>query len=151
MVYDEPVDLPGPSIPQYHTFQAPPEIPTGYYAIMQGGWQIVQGEKPIYPPPPPVPTQEEIAAILIENIKTTTQKDLDDFARSRNYDDILSLCTYVTSNNPQFAAEGQRGVNLRDSTWATLYTIMGEVLAGVRPMPASYEEIKPELPELTWV
>ena len=79
-----------------------------------------------------------------------TQARLDDFARTRNYDGILSACTYATSSVPKFAAEGQYAVNARDMTWATLYTIMGEVQAGTRPMPTGFADIEADLPVLAW-
>ena len=80
----------------------------------------------------------------------TTQARLDTFARTRNYDGILSCATYATSTVPKFQSEGQYAVTARDATWATLYTIMGEVEAGVRPMPTTWEEVEAELPTLTW-
>ena len=95
--------------------------------------------------------QEAKAKALQESIVSATQKRLDDFARTRNYDGILSLCTYATSAVPKFAAEGQYGVNARDATWAKLYSIMGEVQAGTRPAPVGFADIEPELPVLEWL
>lgn len=90
----------------------------------------------------------------IEQIKTLivqqTQHRLDTFAKTRNYDGILSLCTYATSGVPKFQAEGQYGVTSRDATWDKLYTIMSEIEAGTRPMPTGYSEIEGELPVLVW-
>jgi hypothetical protein len=87
---------------------------------------------------------------LRADIVTKTQARLDNFASSRNYAGILSLCTYATSTNAKFQAEGQYGVEARDETWAKLYEILAEVEAGTRPAPSSYAEIEPELPELQW-
>lgn len=87
---------------------------------------------------------------LQKNIVEATQQRLDDFARTRNYDGILSLCTYATSTNAKFQAEGQYGVEARDATWAKLYEILAEVEAGTRPVPTGYAEIEPELPALVW-
>ena len=98
-------------------------------------------------------TDEEkatVARAIQNDIVSNTQKRLDDFARTRNYDNILSACTYATSAVPKFAAEGQYCVNARDNTWATLYTILAEVQAGTRPMPSGYEDIEPLLPVLEW-
>ena len=78
------------------------------------------------------------------------QQRLDDFARTRGYDGIMSACTYAASTNAKFAAEGQYCVEARDATWATLYQIMDDVLAGTRAMPSSYADIEPELPVLEW-
>jgi hypothetical protein len=85
-----------------------------------------------------------------EEIVSQTQKRLDDFAATRNYDGILSVCTYATSSVPKFLAEGQYCVDIRDATWATLYTLLATVQAGTRAMPLGYSEIEPELPALTW-
>ena len=79
-----------------------------------------------------------------------TQSRLDDFAKTRSYDGILSLATYATSIVPKFQTEGQYGVTARDATWAKLYEVMAEVEAGTRPMPAGYSDIEGELPELSW-
>ncbi len=83
-------------------------------------------------------------------IVNAVQARLDAFAQTRNYDGILSAATYASSTVPKFAAEGQCAVNGRDSTWATLYTLMAEVEAGTRPMPTSYADIEPLLPVLVW-
>lgn len=85
-----------------------------------------------------------------EKIVYFTQKRLDDFAQTRNYDGILSLCTYATSTNPKFQSEGQYGVTARDATWAKLYEILAEVEAGTRPTPTGFSDIEPELPVLAW-
>ena len=77
-----------------------------------------------------------------------TQKRLDDFAKTRLYDGILSACTYATSSVQKFQAEGQYCVNARDTTWATLYTILGEVQQGTRPVPSGFADIEPLLPAL---
>lgn len=84
------------------------------------------------------------------SVVTATQARLDTFASTRNYDGILSACTYATSAIPKFAGEGQYAVNARDNTWATLYALMGEVQAGTTPMPATIDEVVALLPELTW-
>lgn len=84
------------------------------------------------------------------DIIAATQNRLDEFARTRNYDGILSACTYATSSIPKFAAEGQDAVNARDTTWASLYTILAEVQSGTRPMPTGFSGIELELPELSW-
>ena len=99
-------------------------------------------------PPPAIipPTAEQI----IVAVTVATQLRLDTFAQTRNYDGILSACTYATSSVPKFAAEGQYCVDARDATWATLYTIMGEVIAQTRPMPESFAAVAPLLPVLEW-
>ena len=87
---------------------------------------------------------------ITENIVILTQKRLDDFARTRNYDSIVSACTYYGSPVPKFAAEAAYAVEARSLTWAKLYEMLGEVEAGTRPMPTGYIDIEPELPVLQW-
>lgn len=102
-------------------------------------------------------TQAAIQADLLakslafqSSVLQQVQLRLDTFAQTRNYDSILSASTYATSVIPKFQAEGQAAVNARDTTWATLYTILGEVQAGTRPAPESYTDIEAELPLLEW-
>lgn len=102
-------------------------------------------------------TQEEIDAELaldkqdlIETIVTQVQERLDNFARTRQYDGILSACTYAASPTLKFASEGQYCVAQRDATWAALYQILAEVEAGTRPIPAGYSDIEGDLPALEW-
>lgn len=87
---------------------------------------------------------------LIANIAGITQHRLDAFAKTRGYDGILSACTYATSAVPRLAAEGQMAVNRRDTTWETLYGLLGEAEAGTRAWPTSFAEVEPLLPPLTW-
>ena len=96
-----------------------------------------------------VPTPIDSDKVQAE-IVTATQQRLDDFARTRNYDGILSLCTYATSTVQKFQAEGQYGVTARDATWAKLYEMLAQVEAGTRPVPGGYADIEPELPVLAW-
>ena len=94
--------------------------------------------------------QAAMALQIQQEIVTATQQRLDDFARTRNYDSILSACTYAADPNPKFAAEGQYCIDARGATWSKLYEILAEVEAGTRPMPSGYADIEPELPPLAW-
>jgi hypothetical protein len=95
--------------------------------------------------PAPIPPSQ-----IQDEIVTATQQRLDNFAKTRNYDSILSACTYAADLNPKFAAEGQYCVDARGATWTKLYEIMDEVEAGTRPMPSGYSDIESELPPLVW-
>ena len=97
------------------------------------------------PEPADEPSTEEIIAQYTAGV----QKHLDDFAKTRNYDGILSASTYATSVVPKFKAEGQYAVEARDATWAKCYEILAAVEGGTRPMP-TMEELIAELPVLTW-
>lgn len=92
----------------------------------------------------PKPTDQ-----IIAEFTAAIQQRLDDFARTRNYDNVLSACTYATSTVPKFAADGQYCVDARDATWSTCYTILADVQAGTRHMP-TLEQIMSELPVLEW-
>lgn len=78
------------------------------------------------------------------------QRRLDDFARTRDYDGILSAATYATSVAPQHRVEGQYAVRIRDETWAAAFEILAEVEAGARPMPVSIADIESDLPQMEW-
>lgn len=93
------------------------------------------------------PSAQEKIAIFIDKI----QERLDNFARSegRAYDNMLSACSYATSEHPIYSREGQYCVQIRDTTWAVAYGVMNEVLAGTRPEP-TWEEFEAELPKLEW-
>jgi len=78
------------------------------------------------------------------------QARMDAFAQTRQYDSMDRLCSYANSTLPQWAAEGQRGIQLRDNTWAKATMILNEVVGGSRPVPESIEDIEDELPELSW-
>lgn len=102
---------------------------------------------PQIPNPPSVPDPQQI----INEIVVATQVRLDEFAKTRAYDGILSACTYaLDSNVPKFQQEGEYCVLVRGQTWATLYQILEEVQSGLRPMPSGYSDIEMDLPTLEW-
>ena len=93
----------------------------------------------------PAPAPADLQKLFTEAI----QGHLDAFARTRNYDGILSAATYATSTVPKFRAEGQYAVEARDAVWAKGYEILAEVAGGQRPLP-TLEEVIAELPLLAW-
>lgn len=108
--------------------------------------RAVAGEfGPVAPYVTPEPTPEDIQKTLTDAI----QRHMDIKARERNYDGILSLCTYATSTDPKFQAEGQAGVAWRDAVWAKAYDVMAAVRAGDRAVPA-VDELLAELPAFHW-
>lgn len=94
-------------------------------------------------------TLQEQQAETQKQFTDAIQQRLDDFAKTRGYDGIMSACSYFGSSNPRFKAEADRALQLRDDTWAACYAILNEVLAGNRPVP-TLDEIVSELPALTW-
>lgn len=103
--------------------------------------------------PEPLPEAEKAPLTegqLLANFTAAIQGRLDGFAQTRNYDNILSACTYATSAVAKFNAEGQACVNLRDATWSAAYDILAQVQAGQRPMPVTLADIEADLPALVW-
>jgi hypothetical protein len=117
-------------------FGPAPDFFVGNALTFDGVWEVID--------------PAALAPHIQEQIVTLTQKRLDDFAKTRNYDGILSACTYATDLNPKFASEGQYCVEARSATWTRLYEMLAEVEAGTRPMPTGYADIEPELPPLVW-
>jgi hypothetical protein len=120
----------------------PPSIPEGQVLEWNGTAWVLRNK-----------TESEILAenIQIKNsIIASTQNRLDSFARTRDYDNIVSACSYATSFHQKYGEEGRYCVTARESTWDKLYQIMADVEADLRPMPGGYEDIVAELPELIW-
>ena len=90
----------------------------------------------------PEPTQEEIKESFISVI----QNLLDSKAKERNYDNIVSACSYAGYPNI-FRAEGEAYGTWRALCWQTGYQILADVEIGTRAMP-TVEEVLVEMPEL---
>ena len=131
-------------IPAGCTLVAPPSVPVGSFATFDGAAWIVRvrptPEPPELPEPPAVTTTDYTRAV---------QAALDSKARERNYDGILSACTYVTSGVPKFQAEGQVCVAWRDAVWAYCYDVLAQVQAQTIPQP-TVAELVAGMPTLTW-
>jgi hypothetical protein len=93
--------------------------------------------------------QEEFLASTKSQLISAIQSMLDEKAKERGYDSILSLCTYATSPNKKFADEGQAGVSWRDEVWAKGFTILADVEGGERAIP-TVDELLAELPAFVW-
>ena len=93
--------------------------------------------------------QEEFLASKKSRLTSAVQSMLDETARERGYDSILSLCSYATSTAAKFSAEGQAGVSWRDEVWAQGYSILADVESGARAIP-TVDELLSELPSFVW-
>jgi hypothetical protein len=88
-------------------------------------------------------------ATFIKSVEVATQTRLDDFAKTKGYDGIISACSYATSDS-KYGAEGRYCVSAREATWDALFQLMADVQAGTKPMPGSVEEVMETLPVLEW-
>ena len=88
--------------------------------------------------PEPEYTEAELAEQNKQTLITAVQNMLDNAAKAKGYDSILSACSYAAYPNP-FQAEGQEFVAWRGAVWAKCYEILGEVKAGARPVPTVSE------------
>lgn len=94
-------------------------------------------------------TQAEKLGAIKQELTLAVQRHMNVVAAQRNYDDIISCCTYATSTNAKFSAEGQAAVEWRDAVWVKCYQVLDEVQAGTRPTPTE-EELLSELPAIQW-
>lgn len=92
------------------------------------------------------PPFEDVRAQFVAAV----QAHLDATARTRNYDGILSACSYATSTHLPFSTEGQAAVDWRDAVWLYCYAELAKVEAGTRTIPASPEAFIAELPSVIW-
>ena len=93
----------------------------------------------------PQPTPEQVFV----KMQGLIQSYMDAEAKTHGYDSILSLCTYATSTNQRFQAEGQAGVAWRDSCWTFGYDLYDKVISGERVIPTESQLLE-ELPKLVW-
>lgn len=93
--------------------------------------------------------KEKAFAVVRAGYGAQVQNHLNVVVRLRDYDDIVSACSYVSSTNPKYSAEGQSCVAWRDAVWEETYKILDDVWAGIRPLP-TIEELLSELPSIVW-
>lgn len=137
-VYVNPVAIPSYDSTTHRVVEVTPEL-------IDGKWFVAYDLVPLT-----TSELEQVAQAVQSTVTAEAQHRLDTFARTRFYDSMLSACSYATSTVPRLKAEGQYCVEARDATWETLYGILGEVVAGTRPVPRSLADIESELPVLAW-
>jgi hypothetical protein len=105
------------------------------------GWLTPEEFAAAFPPPAPEPPSLEEQ---IQDFMSGIQARLDNFARTRGYDSVLSAASYAASNNATYQAEGQYVIDARDATWEWSNDYLNQVLAGQKEIP-SWEEFEAEL------
>lgn len=89
---------------------------------------------------------------------------LNSFAATRGYDNVNSAAKYLNVQDTflnslgevdkklvlNFKTEAQYLLQMNSLVWAKYIAIVTEINAGTRPLPTSFEDIKQELPQLTW-
>lgn len=88
-------------------------------------------------------------AVTKQELKAAVQAHLDTTVQARNYNGILSCCSYAASLDAIFAAEGAAALAWRDAVWRHCYDVLAEYEAGTRPLPTA-EALIAELPALNW-
>lgn len=117
------------------------DVEQGY----DGNW-YVKGYAPIQP-------LEEKIKITYKEYNKNIEDMLDNFARTREYKDIESVCSYYNSINEKFRNEAIYCSRMRDEIYTKCYELLNEYLPKIESdeieIP-TWEEIKNLLPELKW-
>ena len=87
--------------------------------------------------------------VVKQELKAAVQAHLDATVQTRNYNGILSCCSYASSTDPAFASEGAAALSWRDAVWRHCYDVLAAYEAGTSPLPSS-EVLIAELPILNW-
>jgi len=69
------------------------------------------------------------AAALVREYEKAVQQLLDSTARSKGYDSIISMTSYVNSGNAKWAGEATAAITWRDACWNESLVQMGTYLA----------------------
>ena len=86
---------------------------------------------------------------LITIYRNAVGKYLDELAQERDYDSILSLCTYAVSSSPARKAEGEAGIVCRDDAWDHVDQVLVDIVGKTRLTP-TVDELLSELPTIQW-
>lgn len=104
-------------------------------AAEQGMSQVVQE-------PPKTPEQ------IQKDLTDAVQRHLDNVAKTRGYDGILSACSYAAHPNP-FQSEGIAALNWRAAVWVQCYQVLDAVKSGAIEIPTA-EQLVAGLPPINW-
>ena len=111
--------------------------------ILDSLWEGKETLNPTDTPPQAVLTLFTLASAIVT-------KRLDDFAKTKDYDNIVSLCSYVDDPDENLDKEGRRGRFLRSQAWTSIRGYQNQVLTGELPVPRTEKELLACVPEFTW-
>ncbi len=111
--------------------------------ILDTLWEGKETLNPTDIPPQAVMTLFTLASVIVT-------KRLDDFAKTKDYDNIVSLCSYVDDPDENLDKEGRRGRFLRSQAWTSIRGYQNQVLTGELPVPRTEKELSACVPEFTW-
>ena len=104
---------------------------TALHLLPAGCVPITQAEADaLLAPPPPTLAQ------VFSQAEVAVQTMLDDFAKTWQYESILSAASYAYSTIPKFKAEALALVAWRDAVWSACYVEMAAIQGG-SPMPTT--------------
>ncbi|CAN7295705.1 hypothetical protein [Neorhizobium sp. LjRoot104] len=89
------------------------------------------------------------AAPRVEDYQTAIQSMVDETARAQQFNDGVTLASYVNSTVEPWAAQAQAFVAWRDIVWQYAYAEMSKVQAREREQP-TVTAFLGELPEIVW-
>lgn len=91
--------------------------------------------------PPYIPT--------IQDYSNSIQQHIDATAKAKQYNDAVSLVSYVNSTNTQWKSEAETFIAWRDSVWSYAFDELQKVQQGIIQAP-TIEEFINSLPKINW-
>lgn len=92
---------------------------------------------------------EQTDEALIRLVQIGIQQRLDYVASLKEYDDAVSIVSYLGSTDPTFKAQAEKFNAWRDACWATARKIREDVQAGKIARP-TYAEAMEAIPDFSW-
>ena len=89
------------------------------------------------------------AAPKVEDYQSAIQALVDETARGKQFNDGVTIASYVASTREDWAAQAQAFVAWRDDVWTYAYAELSKVQGGVREQP-TIAAFLAELPEIVW-
>lgn len=109
----------------------------------QTGWVLIDGT--LQPKPEEPKTQEEIKQEYINAIKSL----LNSKAQEKDYENELTISTYINSASATWQSEASQFVSWRDDVWNYAYNILDDVESGAIERPPLDDFIN-DAPVLDW-